>query len=219
MAGTTWVQGRLEGVGPAIQSLKNLDRRTRRNILQRAVNRALNPLLKIAKAATPVGETGLARKSLGNKSKVYAAKGVVVGVMGPRRGYKKTRDGSRVLTALGRRYMAAGVDPVKYFHFLETGRKESRIPDEGLQTLKALWRMLPRGRPFALARIRRYAQMFPRSSGRPPLALSDGKTIYGVRARAVTNPPKPITMAWKNGKALAEAAFIQAIKDGLLREK
>lgn len=218
MANTTWVRGKLEGVGPAIQSLKGLQRGVRRKILLRAVNKALDPLLKSAKSATPVGETGLAKKSLGKKVKVYAAKGVVVGVMGPRRGLRKTRSGQKIRTALGKRYAQAGVDPVKYFHFLETGRKESRIPDEGLKMLRSLWRMGTRYRPAALGRIKRYARMFSVSSGRAPLAMSSGKQIYGVRARAVTKTPKPISRAWASGKAAAEAAFIQEIKDGLLRE-
>ena len=101
----------LEGEKALARTLERLEARTQKKIVRPAVKSALSPITKAAKRKAPV-ETGLLKKSIGNKVKTYRS-GVVWGGVGPRVGFKtEMPDG-------GYR------NPVKYAHLVELGTKHS----------------------------------------------------------------------------------------------
>jgi HK97 gp10 family phage protein len=104
------IKARFEGVQSAIQALDGLDKKIRRKGIRKAALAAGTIILKAAKGRV-VKETGLLRKSLGKKVKVYT-KGVGVAVVGPRVGFKQevTRRGVKVWS-----------NPVRYAHLVELG--------------------------------------------------------------------------------------------------
>jgi hypothetical protein len=80
-----------------------------------------------AKAAAPK-ETGLLKLSLGTKVSTYAATNTVVGVVGPRKGFRRPIVRSKRGRLQQKKQAAAADvvlyrDPVKYAHLAESGRK------------------------------------------------------------------------------------------------
>ena len=93
-----------------VEKLAGLDRKVARKALKAGINDGTKAVLWDAKARTP-RRTGLLRKSLGRKVKSYRGGAVIVGVIGPRRGFRMVIDGKPV-------------NPVKYAHLVEYGRRE-----------------------------------------------------------------------------------------------
>lgn len=118
-------KAKLEGVEKAIHSLDGLGRTLRNKILRKAVNASARIMLKAARSLAPRG-TGLLKKSLGVRIKTYQKSGAVVAIIGPRTGFKKTRQG-KTLTAFGKKMKASGQNPTKYVHLIEFGRAEVRV--------------------------------------------------------------------------------------------
>lgn len=81
------IQGKITGLEDVLKSLKELPAKLRKKHLRKAVDKGGKVLLDSAKQKAPV-ETGLLRKSLGKKVKVYPS-GVAVCVIGPRKGFKR----------------------------------------------------------------------------------------------------------------------------------
>lgn len=108
------IKARFEGVQSAIQALDGMDKKVRRKGIRKAALAAGTIILKAAKSRV-VRETGLLRKSLGKKVKVYT-RGVGVAVVGPRLGFKQevTRRGVKVWS-----------NPVRYAHLVELGTSHS----------------------------------------------------------------------------------------------
>lgn len=102
----------VHGVGELLAKLRDLDKRVRRKILRKAVNEPSKIVLAAMKAKVPV-ETGLLRKSLGRKVKVWG-NGVAFFIVGPRRGFKK-----QVKTKLGKMMHR---NPSKYAHLADKFR-------------------------------------------------------------------------------------------------
>lgn len=115
------VSAKIEGLEPLIKSLQALEKKAAKKILKDAVNEGSKLILKAAKANVPTGPTGLLKKSLGRKVKVYRNTGKVVAIIGPRSGFKQTKQGKQ-LTALGKKFKDAGANPVHYAHLVEFGR-------------------------------------------------------------------------------------------------
>ncbi len=116
----------LGGLEDLKKQLDALKQGVRNKILRPAMAKATRLVLKEAKSqlkAVLRGSegTGLLLKSLGSKVGMNR-KGVVYGVVGPRTGFKKTRQG-KVQTKLGAKFAAANVDPVRYAHLVEKGRR------------------------------------------------------------------------------------------------
>lgn len=99
-----------------IKNLQTLGRRTAKKVLRQAVSAATRPIAKTAKKLAPKGpeSTGQLKKSIGMKIKAYA-NGNVVGVVGPREGFKIS-----VTTKGGK---SKNVDPDKYAHLVERGHR------------------------------------------------------------------------------------------------
>ncbi|MBN2024080.1 MAG: HK97 gp10 family phage protein [Pirellulales bacterium] len=99
--------------------------RVYRRVLRSAVAKATRPIVRDAKALAPkrnrtvdeqgreVGPTGLLRKSLGFVIRTYLTRGVVLGVIGPRKGFRTIIDGRPR-------------DPIHYAHLVEFGYRIAR---------------------------------------------------------------------------------------------
>lgn len=107
------VKVELKGLQQAINSLQGLSRTVRNKILRKAITKAVQPITKDAKARAP-RRTGALRKSIGYKVVTYKRNGTVTGVIGPRKGFARMLNGSRI-------------DPVYYAHLVELGRKSVSV--------------------------------------------------------------------------------------------
>lgn len=98
----------------AIKALANrlaqVDRKIARKALQDGINEATKDVLASAKSLVP-RRSGQLRKSLGRKVKSYRGGAVVVGIVGPRKGFRVE-------------YRGKMIDPAKYAHLVEYGRRE-----------------------------------------------------------------------------------------------
>ena len=121
----------IQGTEALAQRLLAIGDRVYRRAARRAVTKACRIVAAAAKARAP-RRTGLLRTSIGQKVVTYVAKNVVVGIVGPRRGYRRaiavktSKRGVARLVALkkgvaGRRY----ADPTKYSHLVEFGTVHS----------------------------------------------------------------------------------------------
>lgn len=133
------ISGKLDGMKQSLASLAGLGRTVRNQILRKALDKATQPMLKRAKQLAPRGPTGLLRKSLGRKIKTYRRSGVVVAILGPRKGFRKVVNGKPV-------------DPVRYAHLVELGRgavavKKARILSSGTKVFGRRVRPAP-AKPF-----------------------------------------------------------------------
>jgi HK97 gp10 family phage protein len=141
------VKFRIESAAVAelADKLAQMDRKAARVALKKGVNEATKIVLWDAKARTP-RRSGQLRKSLGRLVKTYRGGAIVAGIVGPRKGFRVQWRGKYI-------------DPVKYAHLVEFGRKEvvAGVGRGGKKTGKRL--------------------------------LSDGTTVFGPRVRAVPPRP------------------------------
>jgi HK97 gp10 family phage protein len=121
----------IEGVTQTLNAFALLGNRIRKKGVRRAVTKTSRSISKIAKSNAP-RETGLLKKSIGQKVKTYPS-GNVVGIIGPRYGFRRavkvkiSKRGKRSLRLgkkgeEGKRYR----NPVNYAHLVELGTKRSR---------------------------------------------------------------------------------------------
>lgn len=112
------ISGKIEGVEALVKSLEDLDAKLRKRVLKKAVGEASKMVLRAAKAGVRK-DTGLLKKSLGRKVKVYRHSGVVVAIVGPRKGFK---------TAVTRKGQAKATfaNPTQYAHLVELGTSRSQ---------------------------------------------------------------------------------------------
>lgn len=90
--------------------LAQIDRKVARKAIRDGINEATREVLATAKSLVPK-RSGQLRKSLGRKVKSYRGGAVIVGIVGPRKGF-------RVM------YRGKWIDPAKYAHLVEYGRRE-----------------------------------------------------------------------------------------------
>lgn len=121
------IKAEITGLEDLVKQLRDeLPRRMQSKILKKAIGDGSKVILKAARQKVPKGETGLLKKSLGRRIKVYRLSGKVIAMVGPRTGFKKTKAG-RVRTKLGEEFSSAQVDPSKYAHLVEKGTKPHAI--------------------------------------------------------------------------------------------
>ena len=101
--------GRLKGAAELERRLLGLKQSLRNRALRPGVTKAARAIAKAVKAALPRGPTGLLRKSIGQKVFTSRSRGVM-GLVGARTGFAATVNGVKV-------------DPTKYLHLVERGRK------------------------------------------------------------------------------------------------
>lgn len=104
------VDFRILGVPEVMRQLETLKRTARNKHVRKGVNDGTKLLLKAVKSRCPT-ESGLLKKSLGRKVKAYKA--AIVGLVGPRRGYKReVKIGGKTEVR----------DPSKYAHLAERNK-------------------------------------------------------------------------------------------------
>lgn len=115
------VHGKVEGLTDLLARLNGLKRQVASRILRKAVGEAGKVILKVAKQMAP-RESGLLRKSLGRKVKVYRSSGTAVAIVGPRVGFRQV-----VRRTRGKWFPTeAMANPVKYAHLVELGTVRSK---------------------------------------------------------------------------------------------
>lgn len=117
------IKGEIAGLKDVLKRLHRLKQGVRNRVLRPAVTKAVKPIAKHAKHLAP-WRTGMLRRSMGWRVMAYRRTGTVVGIVGPRSGFKKTKAG-RQQTALGRKYKATGINPTRYAHLVELGTVRS----------------------------------------------------------------------------------------------
>jgi HK97 gp10 family phage protein len=114
------VKMRITGLEELIRRLESLDPKMRRKTLKAAVNAGSRILLAEMKAGVPssLNDTGLLRKSLGRRIKVYRQSGIVVAIVGPRRGFKQ-----EIGMSSSGKYKGKPIyrNPTRYAHLVEFG--------------------------------------------------------------------------------------------------
>ncbi len=118
------IKAEVTGLKELVKRLEALPVKIQKKTLRKAVTEGARLILRTAKTKVAVGETGLLKKSLGQKVGISRRAGSVYAVIGPRTGYKKTKKG-RTRTKLGDKLVAAGVKPHFYAHFVEKGTRHS----------------------------------------------------------------------------------------------
>jgi HK97 gp10 family phage protein len=127
MKGAVKVQ--VVGLDKALRALQDVEKKVRNRAARKAMDAADKIVLAAQRSLVPV-ESGLLKKSLGKKVKVFRGSGTVVGIVGPRKGFKtfvvKTDRGAAIAgtaksVGLLRKAKGAAVgveirDPAKYAH-------------------------------------------------------------------------------------------------------
>lgn len=129
--GATDIGMRFDGLPETRFAFETLKGSVQRRITRMAMSAAVRVVAKEAKRLAP-RDSGLLKESIGSKSKTYES-GVTVGIVGPRRGFRRVVD--RKAWQSGERALASGkrqvvyktlkriADPVKYAHLVEHGTK------------------------------------------------------------------------------------------------
>jgi HK97 gp10 family phage protein len=129
------VECKIDGLKDLLKKVDDLDKRMRGSILRKAVGaggkiltKSMKQNLKAFKANAKtlgkgwsMGDTGLTKKSIGSKVKLYRRSGVAVAIAGPRTGFKKqigtvTRGKSKGKPKFR--------NPTAIAHLIEKGTKE-----------------------------------------------------------------------------------------------
>lgn len=124
------IKVRIDGLQDVMKRLRAVDSKVQKKILRKALGKGSKIVLAEEKAQAP-RETGLLRKSLGRKTKVYRHSGVVVVIVGPRTGMKQDvrRHGRNKLRP------ARAADPTKYAHLAGPGRRQVFMTQAAARTL------------------------------------------------------------------------------------
>jgi HK97 gp10 family phage protein len=132
MARRAFFRVKVSGHRELKRELEAVPEKIQRKALRAGQTKASRIVIKEARAKVPV-RFGLLKKSIGRRSKTYRKTGVVLSVIGPRRGFKKKREGSGRKSRLGRWLARRGLikskvrhdDPAKYAHLVEYGTVRS----------------------------------------------------------------------------------------------
>ncbi len=106
MAITTGLK--IEGVEDVEKALLAIGVKVAQKVVKTAVRKGSKIILKKARDLVPV-DTGALKKSLGIKRKIYRRSGVMVDIVGPRKGFEKTGPDGKTR------------NPVNYAHLVEMG--------------------------------------------------------------------------------------------------
>lgn len=183
------IKVKLEGLEDVLKRLGTVRKAVQGRIVRKALEKATKPILSAAKAKAPKGATGLLRKSLGRKAKTYRRSGTSMIILGPRTGFAKQGKKGKKITALGKKFRAAGVNPSKYAHLVEKGTKPHSLgKGSQLRTRRTLTALL-------------IGRSIQHGAGHP-----------GTKAQPFLAP------AWAGQKAQAEETIRSEIEAGILAE-
>lgn len=167
-----------QAVANLVKRLAALDRKVARKALKAGVNEVTKNVLWDAKSLVPK-RTGLLRKSLGRKVKSYRGGAIIVGIIGPRRGFRTV-------------YNGVPINPVKYAHLVEYGRREVRVKKKKV--------LAGSGVPLT-----KQVQQGPFRS-----------VIFGVKVRSV--PPRPfLRPAWEQNRTRAVDVIVRHLRLEIIR--
>lgn len=122
MASVMQMRFELTGLKDVLGRLAQFQKQgTRSRILRPALQAATKPMLDLARSTVRI-RTGVLRKSLARKTKTYRKNGVVVVIIGPRKGFKKLATIKRGRNK-GKKIYA---DPIRYAHLVEFGTYRTR---------------------------------------------------------------------------------------------
>lgn len=116
----------------AHRQLRRLEEGIRKRVVVKATRSGGKVALRIARVLVPVEDAtdslsrarrGLLRKSMGIRIAVYKQSGVVLAVIGPRRGFKRAIG---IRTRGKHKGLPVFADPAKYAHLVEYGTRRSR---------------------------------------------------------------------------------------------
>lgn len=116
---------RIDGQEKVEKALRALARKAKRKALRAAVAEPSRQVLRAVKGLVPVGKTGLLKRALGRKVKVYAATDTSFAVVGARVGF---REAVGTYTRGDRRGQVKYADPTKYLHLVERGTARGVAP-------------------------------------------------------------------------------------------
>lgn len=115
------IKAQVEGAKEVLAAIGGLADKLKKKLLKKAVGEAGRLVLKRAKQLVP-RDSGLLKKSLGRKVKVYRNTGTAVAIVGPRKGFRQP-----VTRAKGRwKPRTETADPIKYAHLIEQGTGHSQ---------------------------------------------------------------------------------------------
>ena len=112
----------LQGDRELLNMLNALPDRVFAKVVKRATNSAMTPVLRDAKkiaSSNLIKDTGLLAESLGRKQKVYKRSGIVVVIVGPRKGFKRKVERNY----FGGEKKMVWADPLHYAHLVEFGHR------------------------------------------------------------------------------------------------
>jgi hypothetical protein len=119
-----------EGAEEIVRALEALGPYVFANVLARATKVAVQPAVEAARRALVTNksvETGLLKESIGDKQKKYKRSGVVVSLLGARRGFKRQvgekSASARQAWRTGKTTRAIYRNPQNYAHLVESGHR------------------------------------------------------------------------------------------------
>ena len=113
-----------------LRLLKWLPEKLQQKVLRKAVGVASRKLAKAVRSGIPI-RTGILKKSIGSKVKIYKKTGAVVGVIGARKGFRQQIGTYKQDSGKSARYPHKKGDPVfanpvNYLHLVELGTFRTR---------------------------------------------------------------------------------------------
>lgn len=116
---------KVDGLEKVQKALRALARKAKRKALRAAVAEPSRQVLRAVKALAPVGKTGLLKRALGRKVKVYTATDTSFAIVGARVGF---RAAVGTYTRGERRGQVKYANPTKYLHLVERGTARGVAP-------------------------------------------------------------------------------------------
>ena len=179
----------LDGVQVTLSNMSHMKTAVKRRVIRSAITKAVRVLAKEAKKLAPK-DSGLLKKSIGQVVRTYK-NGRIVGVVGPRRGFKQMVSRTKRFPAkVGESVFQAGdfvvaelADPANYAHLVEFGTEPHSI-GKGDDRVK-------------------------KSGG---AGSQIGSTHPGNRAQPFMRP------AFESKKREAEATYVEGFRDAFARE-
>jgi len=114
------IDAKMQGLEGVLKAMGTLKGSAQRRVVRKAITEATKPILKDAKARAPK-ESGLLKKSMGRKTVTLKKKGIVLGFIGPRTGFKR----QVTIKQRGKPPRTVTRDPVRYAHLREFGTSTS----------------------------------------------------------------------------------------------
>ena len=158
-------------INELVAKLASIDRKIGRKALKDGINEGTKVVTADAKAGVP-RRTGQLRKSIGRKVWVKKGGAVIYGLVGPRKGFRTL-------------YQGKYIDPVKYAHLVEFGRREVVAG-------------VAKGKP----------------TGKKVLSSGKGGQIFGKKVRSVAPRPF-MRNAWESNEHRVTQIVVEKLRQAI----